>query len=344
MARRGTATVAGGGALGLSCALALADAGFEVTVRDPAPAGVNASAVAAGMLAPVFEAVLDEAAPPLPLLLAARDRWPALEARAGVRLERSGALAAGSLEWIGRVAARVDRLGLHAPEIPANAAKALAPGLSADVEKVIMSREDWRLDPAAALEALRRAADAAGVAFVGEPVAGRGGADLLVIATGAERSLQGLAPELACLTPVKGHLLHLSATDQSFVTVRGERGYVTPLAGGLAVGATMEEGVADARPDPARAAPLLAAGAALFPAMKGLRPKLRAGVRGATPDGLPLAGLSRTSGVLLAAGARRNGWLLAPLVSHVVAALATDRDPGPWARSLDPRRFDLTRV
>jgi len=331
--------VAGAGALGLACALALADAGFDVTVCDPAPFGDNASGVAAGMLAPVFEAALDAAAPPFSLLLAARDRWPALEARAGVQVERSGALAAGSTDWLGRVAAGIARLGLHATEIPRRAATALAPGLAPDIDGVLLNREDWRLAPGEALLALRDAALAAGVTFRAETVQGRGGADILVIATGAALGLQAAAPELARLAPIKGHILRVEAPKQTFVTVRGEGGYVTPVNGVLAVGATMEAGLSDATPDPARAAPLLAAGAALFPALRQAPARLRAGVRGAVPDGLPLVGLSEAPGVLLAAGARRNGWLLAPLVAQVVAALAAGRDPGPWAAALDPRRF-----
>jgi len=131
MAARGTATVAGAGALGLACALALADAGFKVSVCDPAPFQANASGVAAGMLAPVFEAVLDgQAAAHADLLLAARDLWPALEARSGVRVDRSGALAAGSAGWLADVAAGIARLGLHATEVPRITADALAPGLA----------------------------------------------------------------------------------------------------------------------------------------------------------------------------------------------------------------------
>src|ERR1700756_3309264 len=71
------AKVAGAGALGLSCALALSDAGYSVTVCDPGPPLGNASGVAGGMLAPVFEAVLDaEATAHFDLLLGARDLWP----------------------------------------------------------------------------------------------------------------------------------------------------------------------------------------------------------------------------------------------------------------------------
>jgi glycine oxidase len=43
--------------------------------------------------------------------------------------------------------------------------------------------------------------------------------------------------------------------------------------------------------------------------------------------------------VVLAVGARRNGWLLAPLVAQVVAACVTGRDAGPYAARLDPQRF-----
>jgi len=97
-------TVAGAGALGLTTALALADAGAQVTVYDPAGPGDNASGVAAGMLAPIFEAVLDAAAAPhFDLLLAARDLWPALEARIGVVVDRSGAVATGDLPYLAGV-------------------------------------------------------------------------------------------------------------------------------------------------------------------------------------------------------------------------------------------------
>jgi glycine oxidase len=62
-------------------------------------------------------------------------------------------------------------------------------------------------------------------------------------------------------------------------------------------------------------------------------------VRAATPDGLPMAGFSAADGAILAVGARRNGWLLAPLVAQVVAACVMGRDAGPYAARLDPARF-----
>jgi glycine oxidase len=336
MARGGRITVAGAGALGLSLALALADEGFQVTVCDPAEPFSGASGVAAGMLAPGFEAVLDaQTSADFDLLLAARDLWPVLEGRAGVQLDRSGALAAGSEAWLTGVRAGLMRLGLHGVELPEATVQALAPGLTRG--GALLNREDWRLEPRAALRALRRASEAAGVTFRGEAVRDRGDADHLVLATGYAT---GLAPELARLSPIKGHILRVATPDAGHLSVRGEGVYAVPAQGGLAVGATMELGVADAAIDPAQEHPLRTAGARLFPRIAEAPGELFAGVRAATPDGLPMAGASAEPGVWLAVGARRNGWLLAPLVARTIAACLTGRDPGPYAGRLDPGRFD----
>ncbi len=331
-------TVAGAGALGLATALALADAGCTVTVCDPAPAGANASGVAAGMLAPVFETVFDgHGAADLALLLAARDLWPALAARAGVELDRSGAIAVGSEGWLAGIRARMAGAGLHGAELGRATLHDLAPGLSSAFDAGVMTREDWRLDPAPAMAALRRAAGEAGVVFRPEAARDRRDADWLVAATGPAGAL---APELARLAPIKGHILRAELDDVGRVSVRGEGAYAVPTAGGLAVGATMEAGVADAMVDPAQGPPLLAAGVRLFPALAQARSVLAAGVRAATPDGLPLVGASCEPRVLVAAGARRNGWLLAPLVAQVIAACVTGRDPGVYAARFEPRRFE----
>lgn len=332
-------TVAGAGALGLSVALALAEAGCEVTVYDPAPAA-NASAVAAGMIAPVFEAVLDaEAAPAFDLLLAARDLWPGFAARTGVELDRSGAMAAGDEAWLARVAAALIRLGVHGIDLPRRTAEALAPGLSAAIEAAVLVREDWRLEPGQAMAAMRDAAEAAGVRFRAKRALDAGDGDWLVVATGADPRLSQIAPELAHLTPIKGHILRLAGAPHGRVSVRGEGIYAVPADGGLSLGATMEAGVSDPTPDPSQVELLLTAGAKLFPGVAGMTPQVFTGVRAATRDGLPMVGLSQAKRVILAAGARRNGWLLAPLVARVAAACVTGAEPGPYAARLDPRRL-----
>lgn len=314
-------TVAGAGALGLCIALELALRGDEVLVRDPAAPGDNASGVAAGMLAPAFEAALDPtSASHFDLLMTARDLWPALAQRVGLDLDRSGAAYVG--EHIGAVAARVKALGAQA-------------GVYGDR---VYSQGDWRLRPIPVLAALRAAAEAAGVRFEAVAAVPPEQGDFLVAATGMGGA--GLAPELARLTPIKGHILRLAGGPDSGPVIRGDGVYICPDPAGALVGATMELGVADLAVDPARVAALRAAAEALMPELAGLEATAATGIRAATPDGLPMVGWSAAPNVLLAVGARRNGWLLAPLVARVVAAYVAGDDPGPYAARLDPRRFD----
>jgi glycine oxidase len=81
------------------------------------------------------------------------------------------------------------------------------------------------------------------------------------------------------------------------------------------------------------------AAAAVFPALAGAKvAEARAGVRGASPDGLPLVGAAGAPGVHLALAPRRNGWLLAPLVAKSVAAALLGGDD-PTGGALRPDRF-----
>jgi len=314
-------TVAGAGALGLAIALALAEAGADVTVRDPAAPGDNASGVAAGMLAPAFEAALDPvSADDFDLLMAARDLWPELATRVGIDLDRSGAAYYG--EHIGAVAARLRTLGAKA-------------GVYGDR---VYTQEDWRLSPLKALAALRTAAEQAGARFEALAAEAPSDGETLIVATGAGGV--GLAPELAHLTPIKGHILRLSGGPDIGPVIRGDGVYICPDPAGAIIGATMEQGLADRAVDPVRVAALRAAAEALLPELAGLSATAETGVRAATPDGLPMVGFSASPGVILAVGARRNGWLLAPLVARTVAAYLAGEDPGPYAARLRPSRFD----
>lgn len=340
MAKAVKITVAGAGALGLTSALALADQGAEVTLYDPAEPLANASGVAAGMLAPAFESVLDPgAAPNLDLLMAARDLWSALETRIGVTVDRSGAAAVGSAAFLAAADGGLRKLGLHPTDLPPKTLHALAPGLDPAWSRGVLTRDDWRLEAGETLVALRRACEAAGVEFRQTAATGFEGADRLLIATGGGRDLAVVAPELAHLAPIKGHILRAEAEPYGGIVVRGEGAYVTGARGGLTVGATMQAGDADPRVVEAEAAPLKSAGARLFPALAGAKTMAFAGVRAATPDGLPMVGRGRHHGVLLAVGARRNGWLLAPLAARIIAACLTEGEAGPFAARLDPARF-----
>lgn len=323
--------VAGAGALGSAAALRLARAGFSVTVFDPAPTGDNASGVAAGMLAPVSEALFDPASRDhLDLMRRARDLWPAFAESLGIEIVRAGVRIEGSEAWRGQVGQRLRDLGLPADEtIP----------------------EDWRIEARPALETLRAAAEVAGARFEARAVESfapgalrlvDGGVevfDVLLLATGPGARDGRLAPETTALTPIKGQILRTDATAGDKAVVRGEGVYLAP-GEMLAVGATMEAGRDDLSPDASATQALRAAAWALRPDLDLDRAEVEVGVRVTTPDGLPLVGWSGAPGVLLAVGARRNGWLLAPLVADMVAAYLNGDNPGPDAAAMDARRFE----
>jgi glycine oxidase len=317
--------VAGAGAIGSAVALRLARAGLPVTVFDPRPLGDNASGVAAGMLAPVAEAVFDPVSSShLDLLRRARDLWPAFAAPLGISIQRGGLRVEGDRAWLSAVAARFEALGLPVP--PAR--------------DVLTSDEDWRIEARPALVALRTAAEALGVRFETRAFAA---ADLpsyraVVLATGAGGDIGGLAPELSALTPIKGQILRADRGPVDGPVLRGEGVYICP-GPRPAIGATMELGRADLTIDRAITEGLRQAALRLRPELASATMTAEVGVRASTPDGLPLVGRGATPGVMLAVGARRNGWLLAPLVADLVAAYLMDDNPGPDAALFDPRRF-----
>jgi glycine oxidase len=287
-----------------------------VSLCDPAAIGGNASGVAAGMLAPAFETALDPGSDDqLDLLRAGRDAWDTLD----LAIDRTGAV------WRGpdpeSMAARLEALGVRWT-------------MTADGP---LTDEDWRLDPVQALGGLVGLSDRLGVRHERRAVT-PGAEGLLVVATGPGG--RDLAPEMALLTPIKGHILRYEGPSTAEPVLRGQGVYVCPGLAGPVVGATMEAGRADLAIDAAMVEDLRRRGEALVPDLAGRTFTAETGVRTASPDGLPMVGWSTQPDTLLAVGARRNGWLLAPLVARTIAAYLADEDPGPYAARLDPCRFD----
>jgi glycine oxidase len=145
--------------------------------------------------------------------------------------------------------------------------------------------------------------------------------------------------------PIKGHILRLAGEATALVerVTRAPGVYFVPRPDGLVVGATMQPDRSDVAIEPAVVEALHRAAAAVFPGLAGAKiAEARAGVRGASPDGLPLAGAAGAPGVHLALAPRRNGWLLAPLVARsVVASLIGGDDPAGGA--FRPDRFARPR-
>ena len=321
--------VIGGGALGLATAAELAARGRAVTVVDAS--GPSASAGAAGMLAPAFETVLDPlSAGHGALLRRARDLWPDFAKQSGIKLYREGA------EWRG-------------PDAEGVLERLLAAGFAAErTEAGLFTPEDWRLEPKAALKALRKTRGVAlvedhAVRIEGDRISLASGgamtAEAVVLAGGWLSAPEGAGP-LPPIRPIKGQAVRIKGSSPKRV-LRGAGVYVAPTRKGAVVGATMEVGRRDTAPDPETGRTLIeAAWRVLGRAPEALDIEWQAGVRGASPDGLPMAGAAPDgSDMYVALAPRRNGWLLGPLVGEVVADAVEGRPPSPEARALDPRRF-----
>lgn len=325
--------VVGAGVLGLCTAAELARRGHAVTVVDPGV--LNASTVAAGMIAPAMEAAIDDLSlEHAALLRRARDAWADFAEMTGVRLDR------GLAEWRGG-------------DVEGLVARLTALGFAHDHDRDagrLTTREDWKVEPGQALTALGRGVRllngrATGLTRSGarwrvETTAGPVEADQVVLATGAAEAVAGLPEEatrlLALIAPIRGQIGLVSERLVEHV-VRGAGAYIAPMGEGSVIGATMEAGERSLKPDPERCAQMLAAAwTVLGQTPRPLRIEWRAGVRGATPDGLPMAG-AVGDGLHLALGPRRNGWLLGPLVAGVVA----DEVEGRPSKepTLAPRRF-----
>jgi glycine oxidase len=352
-----TLAIIGGGAIGLTLGVQAAQAGARTTLYGRDVAAQSASGVAAGMLAPAFEAALDRvSAGHFELMRAARDVWPELIAALDLpsaALDRSGAVRAGFADdeaFLIDLEARMQAMGAACERLDASALHRLQPELSPKLAGGLFTPEDWRIDPAALLPALEAAfgrsggrrvegavtLDASGRFMAdGDVIA----ADAVVIAAGAGvLAWRDLIPELTALHPIKGQILTFDAAPRVGPVVRGPQGYVAPQPAGAMVGATMEVGLDDLTTDPASVERLRSGAVDLFPHLAGAAFSARAGVRAATADGLPLVGASGVKGVHLAVGARRNGWLLAPMIAGVLLANLT-RGPSPYAGPLRASRF-----
>jgi glycine oxidase len=327
--------IIGAGVLGLSVAAELAACGRQLLVVDPG--GANASSVAAGMIAPAFESLLDGAdTERAAVLREAAALWPDFAARHGLEIDPTPA------EWRG-------------PD-PAGVAEALIQlGFRAERRAgAVVALDDVRIEPDGALA---RLADRVGAAVASGRAsalvrtdtgwavvtsAGTVRAAAVVLATGVGSPLPGL-PEAAArvigmVRPIAGQIgrVDMPLSDR---VLRGSGGYVVPTKGGALIGATMVEGQAEAVVDARASARLIAEAEALIGRVIDAPVDWRAAVRGATPDGLPLAGVVG-EGLHLALAPRRNGWLMGPLVARIVAEGIEGRPRGAHAAALDPLRFN----
>jgi glycine oxidase len=378
-AGRADVAVVGAGVIGLASAWRLAQAGVAVVVVDPAP-GSGASGVAAGMLAPVTEARLGEEAL-LALNHASWARWPAFAAEVEVAGGRPvGYRADGTLmvaldaddrALLDDLAGRHRAMGLAVEPLRGREARALEPGLAPGVRAGLLAADERSVDPAALVEALWAAAEAAGVTVVTRPVervvttpagdrvtgvalAGGDGAVVeaatVLLAAGTWSATVAGVPDHVRppVRPIRGQVLTLRQPPGDPLIARTVRGivwgssiYLVPRDDGrVVIGATVEERGFDTTPTAGGAYELLRNALAIVPGLDDAElVAVRAGLRPGSPDDLPMVGPSGVEGLVIATGHHRNGILLTPVTAEAVVALVTGGSVPAEVAACDPRRF-----
>lgn len=344
--------VAGAGIVGLACAWRAAQAGMSVQVLDPGDRRGAASAVAAGMLAPVTEASFGEHEL-LRLNLAGRAEWPAFAAelaeRSGIDLEYSerGALVvAAERDDVGELRRLNDlqrELGLDAEWLTGRECRRIEPGLSPRVSGGVLAPHDGAVDPRAVTRALREVLGGEGVEVrtgvevlgveeaawrvTGVATAtGRVPAERVVLACGAWSA--GLHESAPPLRPVKGQIVRLRGAPLADRIVRTPRCYVVSRPGGeIVIGATSEERGFDATVTAGAAQRLLEYAWEVLPDVEERElVSVEAGLRPMTPDNVPVVRAAGPRGLVWATGHGRNGVLLAPLAAGGAVELLAGRE------------------
>jgi glycine oxidase len=333
--------VLGGGIVGLFVAWRARALGLSVAVVDAGDGDGVAWPVAAGMLAPISEAQFGaHGEQAVTLGRAAIARWPQaasdLGQESGIdpRLRDAGTLMLArdrdEAEALEREAALRERLGLPFTRLLPSAARAVEPALAPTLRGALDVPGDHSVDPRRVVAGLRAvlgedvrpgravAVDASGVTLADDT---RVAARRVVVAAGAwSGDLAGVP-----VRPLKGQVVRLrdpAGPGLLTRTLRFSATYLVPRGDGRYVlGATMEERGFDTTVTAGGVYELLREATELVPGIAELQiEETLAGLRPATPDGLPLIG-TRADGVIVASGHGRDGVLLAPLTGELVARL-----------------------
>ena len=328
------AVVVGGGLIGAACADALAGRGLSTCLLEAGSFAREASWAGAGILHPIHPWNYPEALQPLLRAGPASHETVAEELRADTGIEvgyrRTGLLVMGDAldqleEWC-------------AGHIPCERAPARRhePGLAIDGEALWLP-EAAQVKSHKLAEAYLARARARGAVLrehcaatrlapgLVETAAGPIEAGRTILCAGAWSSR--LAPETA-VEPVRGQILLVRrALTRMVVFPDGE--YVVPRADGVALfGSTLEKVGFEARPTQDGYARLAGRAKALLGCETALEEAAWAGLRPGTESGMPYLGQSRErSDLLHAHGHYRNGILLAPITSGILADLATGEAP-----------------
>ena len=361
--------VAGAGIIGVAVADALARRGAHVTVLEMRAPGQGASRASAGLLAPYTEA--EPGSPLLEFGTRSLGLFDTFIARASEASGRSIEYArSGTLEValdddestaLQRTATWLASQGVDHDWLDNRALQLLEPAVSREARGALLVRTHGFVGVRSLVDALVQSARFHGAVFespveIGDMSIGAGGvtirsgareykADRVVLAAGSWSGrirIRGLSA--VPVRPVRGQLLHLRWRDAPMPArvVWSSGCYTVPWSdGSLLVGATVEDVGFDESTTAAGVESLARAVRTLLPAASVASvDDVRAGLRPATPDGLPMIGaLPELPNLIFATGHYRNGILLAPLTAQLVERLVLDGAADAMMGSVAPGRL-----
>jgi glycine oxidase len=328
--------VIGAGLIGLAIALEVADRGGKVTVVDRGPAFGGASRAAAGMLA------AEDPGNPVELQALSRlsiKHYPAflrrIEALSEITVPFQTDVAVQHLEGGSMV-----RIAEHSLD-PRQLAEAVRAAVKATSIRLL---ENTSVASIADEVGGSRIELSTGVSITAEAV---------VYAAGARTSEVVLAVEEDAIpvTPRKGQMLRVRLPFSLDEVHRSERIYVVPRthgpqAGTALIGATVEDAGFDTSVRSGDLERLRALAAEILPGlgseMDAPMMEAWAGLRPATPDGLPVLGACSRAGRFVATGHYRNGILLAPGTALLMVELLEGRSTSVDVSAMSPQRFALS--
>ncbi|MDE3181023.1 MAG: glycine oxidase ThiO [Acidobacteriota bacterium] len=366
------AIVMGGGLIGCSIALRLAQAGRSVAIFERSEPGCEASSAGAGMIAPQGETT--EPDDFYYLCAASRDLYAAFAAEVeelsgeSVFFCREGTLFAAlddkQEEELDRIFTAQSKAGLPVTRLSAADALRRAPQLNRDVRGALDMPGDYRVDNERLAFALAQACRRTGVVFHSHTtvtrLTSRNGrveaieahnesgpasysAGTFVLAAGAWSA--ELASTLGIsipMTPCRGQLIEFTGAEDFCVTLRAGHCYLVPRsAGRLVVGSIMEYVGFEKAVTGGGLNAIIEAAVRLAPRTRGLIfRRAWSGFRPDTADHLPVLGRSQLPNLVIATGHFRNGILLTPITAKLISELILHGSPSIPLDAYSPLRFD----
>jgi glycine oxidase len=365
--------IVGAGVAGLATGWRLAQVGCEVDVFERGLAGRGATWASAGLIAAFCETGADNS-PHSQFAQEARTAWPEfareLEAASGQGLgfRSPGALLVAFDEAReAKLRELADSLSAHKMPgrwIDANEARKLEPLLSPDIRGALHAADAAQVDNRALSDALAGALGKAGgklheqrnahvLLMEGDRARGVisddgvAMADAVVVAGGAWTNGLGAVPPNALppVRPVKGQMAALvpekGAKLPQYPAIESDV-YIVPRPDCVLLGATLEEAGYDTAVTRVARDWLVDNAVKLMPSLATWRvAESWAGLRPATPDGLPALGATRVEGLFVATGQFRNGILFAPAVADAMRRAVLGEEASRTVRAFDPRRFSV---